>query len=229
VRAFAPDAVEKHGFISSQRKGMDVFMNIDPRARLVFATAAWQHSDHVLSGLRTYRGLILTVANWSGTWPGLVGLLNLNRSLTKAGVPYSSIWSEDFTDQYAIDKIDQRLRTGAIEQDTSHVWEFSLDHCLEETVNLGTALARSLQHRKAILGIFDEGCMGMYNAIIDDELLNPIHLGVPDFWCGTSEPLFRRLRGSCKRAPTGDVVPFGRRFIEGSFASRARSFGAGSS
>ena len=25
----------------------------------------------------------------------------------------------------------------------------------------------------AILGVFDEGCMGMYNAIIDDELLNP--------------------------------------------------------
>jgi hypothetical protein len=26
----------------------------------------------------------------------------------------------------------------------------------------------------AILGIFDEGCMGMYNGIIDDELLNPL-------------------------------------------------------
>ena len=25
---------------------------------------------------------------------------------------------------------------------------------------------------KAIFGIFDEGCMGMYNALIDDELLN---------------------------------------------------------
>ena len=23
------------------------------------------------------------------------------------------------------------------------------------------------------MGIFDEGCMGMFNAIIDDELLNP--------------------------------------------------------
>jgi hypothetical protein len=26
----------------------------------------------------------------------------------------------------------------------------------------------------AIMGIFDEGCMGMYNAIIDDEMLNPL-------------------------------------------------------
>ena len=30
-----------------------------------------------------------------------------------------------------------------------------------------------IHHEKAIMGIFDEGCMGMYNAIIDDELLNP--------------------------------------------------------
>jgi L-fucose isomerase-like protein len=38
---------------------------------------------------------------------------------------------------------------------------------------LGVTLANDLRLRKAILGIFDEGCMGMYNAIIDDELLNP--------------------------------------------------------
>jgi hypothetical protein len=29
-----------------------------------------------------------------------------------------------------------------------------------------------LRQQKAIMGIFDEGCMGMYNAIIEDELLN---------------------------------------------------------
>jgi hypothetical protein len=29
------------------------------------------------------------------------------------------------------------------------------------------------QRNKAIMGVFDEGCMGMYNAIIPDELLHP--------------------------------------------------------
>jgi hypothetical protein len=43
-----------------------------------------------------------------------------------------------------------------------------------ESAKLGAELAAaSCKHRKAIMGIFDEGCMGMYNAIIDDELLNP--------------------------------------------------------
>jgi hypothetical protein len=40
-------------------------------------------------------------------------------------------------------------------------------------IELGAALARKLKREKAILGVFDEGCMGMYNAIFDDELLNP--------------------------------------------------------
>jgi hypothetical protein len=38
---------------------------------------------------------------------------------------------------------------------------------------LGEALARQLQREKAIMGVFDEGCMGMFNAIIPDHLLNP--------------------------------------------------------
>ena len=40
-------------------------------------------------------------------------------------------------------------------------------------MQLGAALAAQLLADKAIIGVFDEGCMGMYNAIIDDELLNP--------------------------------------------------------
>ena len=56
IRAHAYSEKEKHGFISSQRQGMDVFMKIHPEAKLVFATAAWQYSHHVLPGLRSHRG-----------------------------------------------------------------------------------------------------------------------------------------------------------------------------
>ncbi|MBZ0290854.1 MAG: fucose isomerase, partial [Anaerolineae bacterium] len=71
-RAHEYDPQEKHGFISSQRMGMDIFKNIHPDARLIVAEAVWQYSHHVLAGLRSHRGPILTVANWSGEWPGLV-------------------------------------------------------------------------------------------------------------------------------------------------------------
>src|SRR3984957_3980115 len=173
VRAHAYDDKLKHGFISSQRQGMDVFMKIHPSARLVFATAAWQYSHHVLPGLRSHQGPILTVANWSGQWPGLVGLLNLNGSLVKAGKPFSSIWSKDFTDAYFQNALDQWLSDGSITHDLSHVHQLDKSKLPVASAQLGAQLAEELRHRKAILGVFDEGCMGMYNAIIDDELLNP--------------------------------------------------------
>ena len=50
----------------SQKEGMQVFAGIDPGARLIVAEAVWQYSHHILHGLITHAGPILTVANWSG-------------------------------------------------------------------------------------------------------------------------------------------------------------------
>src|ERR1039458_7895970 len=72
-RAHPFDPKLGHGFIYNQRMGMDVFTHIHPDAPLVVAEAVWQYSNHVLAGLSGHRGPILTVANWSGQWPGLVG------------------------------------------------------------------------------------------------------------------------------------------------------------
>ncbi len=173
LRAFPYDPEAKHGFVSSQRMGMDVFLGIPPEAPVVFATAAWQYSHHVLPGLRFHRGSILTVANWSGRWPGLVGLLNLNGSLVKAGVRFSSLWSEDFDDPFFLHGLEEWLSEGRVTHDLSHVRPLHPATLAPALQSHGRALAEELARTKAILGVFDEGCMGMYNAIIDDELLNP--------------------------------------------------------
>jgi hypothetical protein len=49
-RAHTYDPETRHGFLSSQRMGMDVFANIHPQARVVVAEAVWQYSHHVLPG-----------------------------------------------------------------------------------------------------------------------------------------------------------------------------------
>jgi L-fucose isomerase-like protein len=160
-----------HGFIQSQKHGMEVFRNIPPDAPLVVVEAVWQYSHHILHGLYTHQGPILTVANWSGQWPGLVGMLNLNASLTKAGIPYSTLWSNDFTDESFLRGLQTWLKGEPVRHDISHVKPLngSLPKRAEE---IGTRLARQLRREKAIMGVFDEGCMGMYNAIIPDELLH---------------------------------------------------------
>ena len=39
-------------------------------------------------------------------------MLNLNASLTKAGVRYSTLWSEDFTDEFFVRRARRWLKTG---------------------------------------------------------------------------------------------------------------------
>jgi hypothetical protein len=173
VRAHPYKEDQKHGFIQSQKEGMEVFANINPKAPLIVAEAVWQYSHHVLHGLTTHQGPILTVANWSGTWPGLVGMLNLNGSLTKAGVEYSSLWSEDFKDSYFTKGLKKWIRTGKVKHELDHVHSFKDVKVGSPERKLGEALAEELIRRKAIMGVFDEGCMGMFNAIIPDELLHP--------------------------------------------------------
>ncbi len=172
VRAHLYKPEEQHGFIASQKEGMEVFRRIDPKAPLIVAEAVWQYSHHVLSGLLGHQGPVLTVANWSGTWPGLVGMLNLNGSLTKAGRKYSTLWSEDFTDKFFVRNLRRWLDKGIVKHKTDHVRRWKNIKVSGKERKLGAALAEQLQHDKAIMGVFDEGCMGMFNAIIPDDLLH---------------------------------------------------------
>jgi hypothetical protein len=172
-RAHPYDAQKGHGFIDSQKHGMEVFREIPFDAPLVVVEAVWQYSHHLLHGLYTHRGPILTVANWSGEWPGLVGLLNLNGSLTKAGVRYSSLWSQDFGDEFFLCGLRKWLRGEPLTHDTSHVRPLSSLDVPGAAAQNAKRLADELRRAKAIMGVFDEGCMGMYNAIIPDELLHP--------------------------------------------------------
>jgi hypothetical protein len=173
-RAHAYDAKVKHGFISSQKQGMEVFATLDPKAPIIIAECVWQYSHHVLAGLISHQGPILTVANWSGTWPGLVGMLNLNGSLTKAGVKYSTLWSEDFDDTYFCGKLADWLKSGKCAHATKHVAPLAKCALPPKAKTVAAKIAADLRVNKSIMGVFDEGCMGMYNAIIPDELLFPL-------------------------------------------------------
>src|ERR1035441_7508172 len=151
VRAHAFIPGKKHGFIDSQKMGMEVFRRLDPKAPLIVLETVWQYSHHVLPGLQTHGGPILTVANWSGTWPGLVGMLNLNGSMTKAGIAYSTLWSEDFTDVFFERGLRQWLRGGRPAHDQSHVRDLRKVKLPPAEEKLGRELGRQFKQQKAIM------------------------------------------------------------------------------
>jgi hypothetical protein len=166
------DALKGHGFIDSQKRGIEVFRGIPRDAPIVVVEAVWQYSQHLMPGLLGHRGPILTIANWSGQWPGLVGLLNLNASLRKAGKTFSTLWSVGFDDPFFLNGLRNWLDGKPLVHDQTHVRP--ADSISTRAREVGVAVASELQSNRAILGVFDEGCMGMYNAIIPDELLHPM-------------------------------------------------------
>ena len=169
----------KHGFIGSQKQGIEVFQNIPPQASLIVCEAVWQYSHQVLIGLASHKGPILTVANWSGEWPGLVGMLNLNACMTKAGIPFSTLWSLDFKDEFFLSGLRKWLSGETVVHDLSHVHPLKDLQLPEKAAQAGEELAGQLRRQKAILGVFDEGCMGMYNGIIEDCFLLPLGVDEP--------------------------------------------------
>jgi hypothetical protein len=172
-RGHTVDPSKGHGFIDSQAMGMEVFRHVDAHTPLVVVLSTWQYSHHILHGLMGHRAPILTVANFSGTWPGLVGMLNLNACMRKAGVSYSTLWSASFEDEFFRRGLDSWCDTGRVEHDTSHVRSVAQAERDSLAWRLGAEIGSQIRTHKTIIGVFDEGCMGMYNAIIPDSLLNP--------------------------------------------------------
>jgi len=100
---------------------MNVFQQIPQEAPVIVAEAVWAVQPSRSLGLYHHRGPILTVANWSGRWPGLVGMLNLNACLNEGWTRYHTLWSEQFCDEYFLSRLELWLSGKGAEHNTSHV------------------------------------------------------------------------------------------------------------
>ena len=167
------DPKRKHGFLTRQCEGTRAFSKIDPAAPVVVVLSCWAYSHHVTGSLQTHQGPILLLANFDGTWPGLVSLLNHSSTLDRLCVKHSRIWSERFgADREFMKRLETWCDTGEITYDQSHLVDAETLTLSSEALQFGKNLARKILREKRIMGQFDPGCMGMLNTVI-----NPAKLG----------------------------------------------------
>lgn len=169
-----------HGFIGNQREGSDVFARIDPNAPIIVLLTAWQYSHHVAPSLASHKGPVLLLANFDGTWPGLVGMLNLAGTLTSLGRDYSRLWSENFDDGFFLNGLKTWLETGTLTHDTSYLRELPAKTAPFETPagQAGRYLGEWVLRNKDIMGLFDSFCMGMINGVFPQKALCDIGLPI---------------------------------------------------
>jgi hypothetical protein len=177
-RAHPVHADRGHGFISSQREGSDLFATIDPDAPVIVLLTAWQYSHHVAASLVRHRGPILLLANFDGTWPGLVGMLCMAGTLTSLGRACSRLWSENFDDAFFLNGLRAWLDTGRIEHDTSYLHAIPRNHAVlaSPAGEIGRQVGEYVLRHKDIIGLFDTFCMGMINGVFPQKALCDIGL-----------------------------------------------------
>jgi L-fucose isomerase-like protein len=173
------DAGKKHGFVTRQSKGVEIFAAIEPEAPVVIVLSCWAYSHHVASGLQTHKGPILLLANFDGTWPGLVGMLNHAATLERLCVKHSRIWSQSFGDDTDfMERLQTWCQSGKIAYDESHLITADKQQLSEQALAFGEALSADIIKNKRIMGQLDPGCMGMLNTVIDPAKLGAIGMPV---------------------------------------------------
>jgi hypothetical protein len=169
-----------HGFIAGQREGSDLFAAIDPNAPVIVLLTAWQYSHHLAPSLTKHKGPMLLLANFDGTFPGLVGMLCMAGTLTSLGkTNYSRLWSSDFDDEFFFKGLESWLKTGAITHDTSYLHPVDASHPASRTSAwaIGRQVGELVLRNKEIMGLFDTLCMGMINGVFPQKAL--VDIGMP--------------------------------------------------
>jgi L-fucose isomerase-like protein len=153
--------------------------NIEPDAPVVVVLSIWAYAHHVCNPLVAHKGPILLLANFDGTWPGLVALLNHSASLDRLNVKHSRLWSDSFTrDDAFMKRLAGWVKRGSIHYNMSHVADADTLKVAPAANKFGKELAADILRKKRIMGQFDPGCMGMLNAVINPAKLAAIGMPV---------------------------------------------------
>ncbi len=162
------DPKRNHGFLTRQCEGTAAFAEIDPDAPVIVVLNIWAYAHHVAGPLQTHNGPIMLLANFDGSFPGLVALLNHSASLDRLNVKHSRLWSETFSDDpFFMENLATWLKTGIVKHPTKHLTDAAKLKISPAADTFGKTIANTITRERRIMGQFDPGCMGMLNAVMD--------------------------------------------------------------
>jgi L-fucose isomerase-like protein len=137
--------------------------------------AHWTYAPHTVDGVVGKDSPLLLASNFSGTWPGLVALLNTGASLESVGRQASRIWTDaaDWTaDQRFMERLDEWCSTGRIDYPTSEIHGAAAVGA--EAVGLAGRVSDGIRQKRILALMLGDTSMGMINGYFGPRLLYPI-------------------------------------------------------
>ncbi|PZC50868.1 MAG: L-fucose isomerase [Chloroflexi bacterium] len=168
---YSPYRVE--GFISKPHQSIEKLGPIDDP--VIGVCTHWLYGPHTTDGVVGKDTPLLLASNFSGQWPGLVGLLNTGACLESVNRKFSRVWTDagDWTtDEDFMSRLDEWCSTGSIsypEVDLSYQANVS-----PEAAVIAKSVEEGIRSRRVLALMFGDTSMGMINGYFGPRLLNPI-------------------------------------------------------
>lgn len=173
LRKLGKTPVRVPGFLTKPHEAIEKLGPIDEP--LVGVFAHWVYGPHTTDGVVGKQSPLLLASNFSGRWPGLVGLLNTGACLELLGRAHSRIWSDapDLTrDAEYMARLDEWCSTGQIRY-TEDELAYSAP-VSEAATALAKRVASELRARRPLLLMLGDTSMGMINGYFGPRLLKDV-------------------------------------------------------
>ena len=133
----------------------------------------WFYGPHTTEGVVGKGNPLLLASNFSGQWPGLVGLLNTGACLESLGRKFSRVWTDapDWTaDEAFMARLEEWCVTGAIDYPTDDI-AYGADVSPAAAAS-AAGVARQFRDRRALILMLGDTSMGMINGYFGPRLLH---------------------------------------------------------
>jgi len=158
------------GFLSKPHEAIEKLGPVsDP---MVGVCVHWFYGPHTTDGVVGKDNPLLLASNFSGQWPGLVGLLNTAACLALLDRPFSRVWT-DASDWTADDVFMERLSTWCSTGRIPYAEEGISYHApvSEEAAAVAKRVADEIRKRRALILMLGDTSMGMINGYFGPRLL----------------------------------------------------------
>ncbi|MCP4249351.1 MAG: fucose isomerase [bacterium] len=169
------------GFLTKPHEAIEKLGPIDDP--MIGVCVHWFYGPHTTDGVVGKDNPLLLASNFSGTWPGLVGLLNTGACLESVGRAFSRVWTsaDDWTgDDTFMARLEQWCTTGRTEYSDAQI-SYAPSHFRDppagvrpEAIRLAQNVADDVKRRRVLALMLGDTSMGMINGYFGPRLLNPI-------------------------------------------------------
>jgi len=160
------------GFLAKPHESIEKLGPItDP---MIAVCVHWFYGPHTTEGVVGKDNPLLLASNFSGRWPGLVGLLNTGACLELIDRPFSRLWSDapDLSaDEAFMARLEAWCSTGRLdypEDEIAHAAPVSA-----EAAALARKVADGIRCRRALILMLGDTSMGMTNGYFGPRMLAP--------------------------------------------------------